>query len=115
MDADQWAMMHAELGEIRQIEEGENKTTHRGKIRRRPRLWMTLHTEELDELKRRGRVRQVSVAAQLRWAMAQPDQEAALQRLTGIGTEELLDLPADPGFKPRRDSPGWRRRSINWK
>ena len=108
-------MMHAELSEIRQIEEGEIETTHRGKPRRRPRLWVTLHTEELDELKRRGRVHQVSIAAQLRWAMAQTDPEAALQEITGIGTEELLALPADPGLKPRRDRPGWRRRSINWK
>ena len=38
--------------------------------------------------------------------MAQTDPEAALQELTGIGTEELLALPADPGFKPRRDRAG---------
>ena len=115
MDLDQRALMDIELRNIRQVEVGEIQTMRqRGRQRTRRRLWVTLHAAELDALKRRGRDHQVSVAEQIRWSMRQDDSEAALQTLTGIGAEELLALPADPGLKLRRGSHGWRRRAVNW-
>ena len=81
-------MMDIELRDIRRVEVGEIETRRqRSGLRRRPRLWVTLHTAELDELKRRGRARKVSVAAQFRWAINQHDRETALQSLTGIDAE----------------------------
>ena len=94
---------------MRNVEVGTITTKRRcGRLRSRRRLWINLHALELERLRYQALQRQSSLAALIRWAMQQPDLEAALQSLTGLTAEELLALPTAGPHTP------WRRRSINW-